>query len=158
MIHHLLFSVDDVRCALPLKTVRIVLQMVQLGPAPSGNGQPVPAGTVNLHGLIVPVFSVRSFFGIPDRAARLTDQLIVAETGSSCTALWVDETHVLEQRPVSPAPNVKAEVQELLAPGAGITSDGTVIFTDLPRFLEPDSFRVLVPQPGGLPRRRQKTP
>jgi chemotaxis signal transduction protein len=158
MIHHLLFSVDDVRCALPLGTVRIVLQMVQLGPAPSGNGQPVPAGTVNLHGLIIPVFSVRSFFGIPDRTARLTDQLIVAESGSFCTALWVDETHVLEQRPVSPAPNVKAEVQEPLAPGAGITSDGIVIFTDLARFLEPGCFRVLTPQPGGFPPGRQKTP
>jgi len=158
MIHHLLFSVDDVRCALPLRTVRIVLQMVQLGPAPSGNSQPVPAGTVNLHGLIVPVFSVRSFFGIPERAARLTDQLIVAETGSSCTALWVDETRILEQRPVSPAPNVKAEVEEPIAPGAGIATDGTVIFTDLARFLEPGSFRVLIPRPGGSPMRRQKTP
>ncbi|OPX62972.1 MULTISPECIES: chemotaxis protein CheW [unclassified Methanoregula] len=158
MINHLLFSVDDVQCALPIRTVRIVLQMVQLGPAPSGNGQPVPAGTVNLHGLIVPVFSVRSFFGIPDRAARLTDQLIVAETGASCTALWVDETHVLDQRPVPPVPDKKAEIQEPLAPGAGITADGTVIFTDLARFLEPGSFRILQLQQAGSNQRRKKTP
>ena len=69
MMHHLMFSVDHVRCALPLDTVRIVLQMVQLGPAPES--RPGLAGTVNLHGQIIPVWSVRSFFGIPDRAPGL---------------------------------------------------------------------------------------
>lgn len=148
MIHHLLFSVDTVRCALPLRSVRIVLQMVQPGPAPSGNVKPMPVGTVNLHGTIIPVYSVRSFFGMPERTARLTDQLIVAETGNSCTALWVDETHILEQRPVSPAPNVKAEVKEPLAPGAGRAEDGTILFTDIARYLEPGNFRVMRPQQG----------
>lgn len=147
MIHHLLFSVDTVQCALPLRMVRIVLQMVQLGPVPSGSGQPVPTGTVNLHGTIIPVYSVRSFFGLPERAARLTDQLIVAETGNSCTAFWVDETHVLEQRPVLPAPHIRAEIKEPLAPGAGLAADGTVIFSDIARFLEPGNFRVIQPWP-----------
>ena len=66
MIRHLLFSVGRMRCALPLTAVRIVIQMVQLGPVPES--RPCLAGTVNLHGQIIPVWSVRSFFGMPDRA------------------------------------------------------------------------------------------
>ena len=56
----LLFSVGRMRCAPPLTAVRIVIPMVQLGPG--------LAGTVNLHGQIIPVWSVRSCFGMPDRA------------------------------------------------------------------------------------------
>lgn len=149
MIYPLLFSVDDVRCALPLRSVRIVLQMVQLGPAEKKN--PAPAGTVNLHGQIIPVYSVRSFFGIPDRSPKLTDKLIVVETGDSCVALWVDETHIPEEGPVAVARPGKAEIREPLAPGAGLAGDGTILFTDLALFLRPDNFTVIIlPSPPSL--------
>jgi hypothetical protein len=45
MMRHLLFSVDHIQCALPMDTVRIVLQTVQLGPVPEL--QPNLAGTVS---------------------------------------------------------------------------------------------------------------
>src|SRR5512136_2830563 len=90
MMHHLLFTGDNVRCALPLATVRIVLQMVQLGPVPESRN--ALAGTVNFHGQVIPVYSVRAFFGMPDRTPRLTDKLIIAQTGPDQVTLWVDET------------------------------------------------------------------
>lgn len=144
MMHHLLFSVDRVRCALPLATVRIVLQMVQPGPAMESH--PGLFGTVNFHGQIIPAYSVRSFFGMPDRAPRLTDKLIIAEAGTDSVALWVDDTHVLQQSPVPAAPAEKMEIRETLAPGVNLTGDGTVLFSDLPLFLQPGHFTVLKPR------------
>lgn len=154
MIHHLLFSVGNVQCALPLKSVRVVLQMVQLGPAETT--KPAAAGTVNLHGQIIPVYSVRSFFGMPDRAPQLTDKLIIAEAGDLCIALWVDDTHIIEQGPVPSTPVIKAEITEPLAPGAGLASDGTVLFSDLARFLQPAGFRAIDLVAGRTPQKRQK--
>jgi chemotaxis signal transduction protein len=156
MMRHLLFSVDDVRCALPLAIVRVVLQMVQLGPAPKP--RPGLAGTVDLHGQIIPVWSVRSFFGIPDRAPQLTDMLIIAEEGPDCVALWVDETHVIQQSSVLPVPAESEEKGQTLVPGVDLTVDGTFLFSDLPRFLEPGTIAVLDRARGGALMIRGKSP
>lgn len=139
MMNHLLFSVDGLQCAIPLDKVRIVLQMVLLGPAPES--RPELAGTVNLHGQIIPVWSVRSFFKIPDRAPLPTDKLIITQAGQTCVALWVDETHVILQSPVlPPAPAVSVDTGKPLVPGVTLTSDGTCLFIDLFRFLEPGNI------------------
>jgi len=146
MTRHLMFSVDHIRCALPLTSVRIVLQMVQLGPAPESRKGLV--GTVNLHGQIIPAWSVRSFFNIPDRAPRLTDKLIIAQAGRDCVALWVDETHVIQQSPVLPVPAESVEIRQPLVPGVELTTDGTCIFADLSRFLEQGTGAIPDPRPG----------
>jgi chemotaxis signal transduction protein len=141
MMRHLFFSVDDVRCAIPLARVSVVLQMVQLGPVPGS--RPGLAGTVNLHGQIIPVWSVRSFFGIPDRAPFLTDKLIITGAGPDCVALWVDETHILQQSPMHTGPADLVEKRQSLVPGVDLTSDNTFLFSDLFRYLEPGTLAVL---------------
>jgi chemotaxis signal transduction protein len=141
MMRHLLFSVDHIRCAIPLAGIRIVLQMVQL--TPPAEPQPGLAGSINLHGQIIPVYSARSFFGVPDRAPWLTDMLIVAHKGPSSIALWVDETHVIQQSPVPPAPAESEVKGHPLVPGVDLTSDNTFLFSDIFRFLEPGTMTVL---------------
>jgi purine-binding chemotaxis protein CheW len=141
MMRHLLFSVDTIRCAIPLASIRIVLQMVQLTPVSAS--MPGPAGSINLHGQVIPVWSVRSFFGIPDRAPRLTDKLIITQEGHGCVALWADETHVIQQSPVLPAPAESTEKTQPVVPGVDLTVDGTYVFVDLPRFLESGNHTVL---------------
>jgi purine-binding chemotaxis protein CheW len=156
MMHHLLFSVDHMRCALPLTSVRIVLQMVQLGPAPeSRTGL---AGTVNLHGQIIPVWSVRSFFKIPDRAPLLTDKLIIAQAGRDSVALWVDETHVIQQSPVLPAPAESEEKGQPMVSGLEMTADGTYHFVDLSRFLEQGTVAIPDPRAGSADPHRGDVP
>jgi chemotaxis signal transduction protein len=133
MLRHLLFSVDRVRCAIPLENVRIVLQMVQLSPAPEE--RPGLAGSIDLHRHIVPVWSVRAFFAIPDRAPRLTDKLIVAQKDHQCAALWVDETHVVQLSPALPDPVANVRKGTPVVPGVTRIADGTYIFPDLFRYL-----------------------
>jgi purine-binding chemotaxis protein CheW len=115
--------------------------MVHLGPVPES--RPGLAGTVNLHGQIIPVWSVRSFFGIPDQAPQLTDKLIIAGSGPGCVALWVDETHIIQQSPVPPAPAESEVKGHPLVPGVDLTSDNTFLFSDIFRFLEPGTMTVL---------------
>jgi chemotaxis signal transduction protein len=156
MMRHLMFSVDHIRCALPLTSVRIVLQMVQLGPAPKSRKGLV--GTVNLHGQIIPAWSVRSFFNIPDRTPGLTDKLIIVQAGRDCVALWVDETHVIQQSPVLPVPAESVEIRHPLVPGLELTTDGTYLFTDLSRFLEQGIADVPDPLPRSADPRRGDAP
>lgn len=149
MMRHLLFSVDHVQCALPLESIRIVLQMVQPGSAPelpSG-----ASGTVDLHGQIIPIWSVRSFFGIPDCTPRLTDKLIITQAGPETVALRVDETRVIQQSPVTPAPAGSAETGRWVAPGVELTGDGTFLFADLLRFLASDRKITMPAQPDAIP-------
>ena len=141
MMRHLLFSVDHVQCALPMDTVRIVLQMVQLGPVPEL--QPDLAGTVNLHGHIIPVWSVRSIFGRAARSPRLTDRLIIAETTPDCVALWADEAHVTRQNPVLPLQTEMPEKVLVVVPGISRTDEGVFTITDLRQFLSPSNAAVL---------------
>jgi chemotaxis signal transduction protein len=133
MMHHLLFSVDNVQCAIPIASTRIVVQMVQMQPGP---GLPGSAGSINLHGQIIPVYSVRSFFGIQDRAPRLTDKLIVIEADAGCTALWADETRVVQQSPVLPAPPENRRKGQPVVPGLDLTGDGIYLVVDTTKFLE----------------------
>jgi chemotaxis signal transduction protein len=49
----------------------------------------------------------------------------------------VDETHVIQQSPVIPAPAVSVDKGKTLVPGVTLTADGTYLFIDLFRFLEP---------------------
>lgn len=137
MMRHLLFSVDHTQCAIPLDTVRIVLQMVQLGPAP--DSRPGLAGTVNLHGQIIPVWSVRSILGSAERSPRLTDRLIIAGTTPACAALWVDEAHVTQQNPVLPQQTEIPEKGGEVVAGITRTDEGVFIITDLRQFLSPEN-------------------
>lgn len=128
----LLFSAGSMPCALPLESVRIVLQMVELGPPPAERKG--TAGTVNIHGQVAGVWSVRSFFNIPDCPPRLTDRLIVTETFTGPAVLWADEAHVIQQSPdpVQPGSALRGRA---IAPGVEMMRDGTILFTDLGLFL-----------------------
>jgi purine-binding chemotaxis protein CheW len=137
MRRHLLFSVDHVLCALPLAGTRIVLRMVRMMPPPdTRHGL---AGAVNVHGEILPVYSVWSLFGIPDRSPRLTDMLVVADAGGKSIALWVEEAHVTLQNPVLPPHTEIMEKGKEVVPGISLTDEGMFIIKDLLHFLAPEN-------------------
>ena len=140
-MNNLFFSVDGIPCALPLSRVRIVIRMVQ--PEPARETRPGLCGTLDFHGQIIPVWSVRSFFGRPDRPPGLTDLLIVVERGQEHAALWVDETHVARQSPLASAETEKPKVRRPLSAGVDLVEDGTVLFADIFRFLAQEPLPVI---------------
>jgi chemotaxis signal transduction protein len=136
MRHHLIFSVDHVLCALPLTSTHIVLRMVQMMP-PADNRHGL-AGAVNVHGEVLPAYSVRSLFGLPDCSPRLTDRLVVADAGGRSIALWVEEAHVPQQNPVLPPHTEILEKGKEVVPGISLTDEGMFIIRDLLHFISPE--------------------
>jgi purine-binding chemotaxis protein CheW len=137
MRRHLIFSVDQVLCALPLAGTHIVLRMVEMmPPADKCHGL---AGAVNVHGEVLPAYSVWSLFGLPDRSPRLTDRLVVADAGGTRIALWVEEAHVTQQNPVLPPHTGILEKGNEVVPGVSLTDEGMFIIRDLLRFIAPEN-------------------
>ena len=150
MRRHLIFSVDDVPCALPLDSMRIVLRMVRMmPPADKRHGL---AGAVNLHGEILPAYSVWSVLGLPDRSPRLTDMLVIADAGGTDVALWVEEAHVTQQNPALPQHTETERDGIEVAPGVTLTDEGMFIIRDLLSFLSPENAAAIK---GALTRARK---
>jgi purine-binding chemotaxis protein CheW len=137
MTRHLIFSVDQVLCALPLASTHIVLRMVKM--IPPADKRYGLAGSVNVHGEVLPVYSVRSLFGLPDRPPRLTDRLVVADAGGKSIAIWVEEAHVTQQNPVLPPHTEILEKGKEVVPGISLTDEGMFIIRDLSQFVSPEN-------------------
>ena len=82
------FTLDELKYALPLSTVVRVIHAVEIRNLPKAPA--IVAGIINVNGQIIPVINVRKRFGLTTREIELDDQLIIADTGKRQVALWVD--------------------------------------------------------------------
>ncbi|NMB79338.1 MAG: chemotaxis protein CheW [Methanomicrobiales archaeon] len=126
------FLVDDLPCALPLAAVQSVVRIMQI--LPLDNPRKGQAGTINLHGRIIPVFSLRNLLGYPERPPRLSDMLVIASAGEETVALWIDEIRGVQDQPAIPALGKDRARKATAIPGISITDSGITI-SDLVRFL-----------------------
>ena len=82
------FSLDDQPFALAVASVKRVVRAVEIAPLP---GAPRGVrGVINVQGEVIPVFDLRVRFGRPERDVRVTDHLVIADTGRRHVALIVD--------------------------------------------------------------------
>jgi purine-binding chemotaxis protein CheW len=128
------FALDDQRYALPLARVQRALRVVALTPLPQA--PPIVLGIVDLAGVVVPVIDMRRRFNHPPRDVRLSDQLIVAATGTRTVALLVDDTEgVVEVSAanVVPAGEILPALERL--DGVVKLESGLVLIHDLERLL-----------------------
>lgn len=98
----LVFTVHTLRCAVPAEIVDHVVRMVAITPvpkAPSGI-----AGIINYHGEILPVFSLRLHFSLPEKEHSTTDLLLLIqkERKIAVIAESVQSVSTLHTTPVSP--------------------------------------------------------
>lgn len=116
--------------------------MVEITPLPKA--PEIVLGIVNFHGRVVPAVNLRSRFGLPERPASLTDELMIAHTPRRAVALVADavegvvecpEQQILEAQTVVPGAEYVAGVMKL--------SDGLVLIHDLARCLSLDEERQL---------------
>ena len=139
----LTFSVEGVPCAIPNEYSLFVVQMIALKqPAVPGG---MTAGTVNIEGAILPVYSLRRIFGFDDRPPRTSDILIIAQSGTETVALWADETSG-----VIDIPPIDDTNPPIASAGLRITGDGVVIIHDLPALLagaDPGAVHTILPPP-----------
>ena len=82
------FEVGGRRYGLLASDVRELVRVAALLPLPRAPA--VVEGILNLRGRVVPVYDIRSRFGLPPKAVELTDHLIVAQAGERLVAVRVD--------------------------------------------------------------------
>jgi chemotaxis signal transduction protein len=88
------FTLDDDAYALPLARVERVCPIVAVTPLPER--ATAATGVIGLDGKIVPAFSIRARLGLPARAPRLSDRLIIAQERRRVLALPVDTVRGVE--------------------------------------------------------------
>ncbi|MCX6693982.1 MAG: chemotaxis protein CheW [Methanomicrobiales archaeon] len=127
------FSVGHVTCALPLGEVEQAVHMVAVTPLP--RLPPLVRGVINLHGRIVPVISVRTALGMPEREVQSSDVLVIARTARRIFALHADAAFgVVEQESPTVAPNEFSGERTAIR-GAITLPDGVLLILDLDAFL-----------------------
>lgn len=143
-----LFSADSLRFALPLSAVHSVIRIAEIAPVKDpAFGQ---AGTINLHGRTVPVYSLRALSGCPDRPPRIADAFLVVHAGKTLVAFWVDDSGGVGE--IAPPPGTGHDDDGSHGPEhrIAITEEGIVVIADVGRFLSDageghlrDALRVL---------------
>lgn len=127
-------TLDGQRYALDLARVRECLRVVAVTPLPGAPS--IVLGAIDLRGAVVPVIDLRERFNKPGRDIRLSDHLVIAETGRRTVALLVDEaTGVLEASAESCAPASDLLPGLDLIAGTVKLDDGLVLIHDLERLL-----------------------
>ena len=138
----LVFELDKQRYTLPVERVQRVLRVVAITPLP---GAPeIVLGVVDVAGAVLPVIDLRRRFGLPSRQIRLSDHLVLADTGRRAVALLVDAATDV----VDPRPEDVAQAQAFLpglahVGGALMLESGLVLIHDLDRLLSLDEEAAL---------------
>ena len=136
------FALDNQHYALHLPAVEKTIRMVAITPLPQAPA--IVIGVINLHGLVIPVLNIRRRFRLPERGARLSDQLIIARTAQRTVALAVDEVRGIidnaAHQVVEPAAIVPG-IEHL--EGVVKMADGMIFIHDLDRFLSLDEEQAL---------------
>jgi purine-binding chemotaxis protein CheW len=128
------FALDGQQYALELSAVERTVRMVEITPLP--HAPAIVAGIINVQGQIIPVLNIRKRFSLPERDARVDDQLLIARTKRRTVALAVDTVSGLINRP-----DGETTRHEEIVPGieyvAGVVklADGMAFIHDLDDFL-----------------------
>ena len=131
------FSLDGQRYALALERVQRCLRVVAITPLPESPA--IVLGIIDLGGVVIPVINLRERFNHPPRDVRLSDHLVIADTGKRTVALLVDETNgVIQLSPERYAPAGEIIPRLELMDGAAKLEDGLVLIHDLERLLSLD--------------------
>jgi purine-binding chemotaxis protein CheW len=136
----LVFELDDARYALHLECVREVVRAVLITPLP---GSPaVVEGVIDVRGATVPVYDLRTRFGLPPRPLHPDERLVIAWTGERLVAIRCDRTdwiaHAVPQRL---DPDLRLLADDSAIAGTARLPDGIVLIHDLATFLD-DAARV----------------
>lgn len=138
----LVFTLEGHRFALHLDQVERVIPIVEI--TPLSNAPSLITGAVNLQGRIIPIADIRTRFKLPARDPRLSDKIVVADTGRLTIGLLADETvgvFEFKQEDVVPAAEIMPGIGHI--EGAVRLDDGIVLINDLQRLLTAEEEQIL---------------
>ena len=85
---YIIFSVANLHLGMPLQNIRRVIHSVEITPIP--DSPYMLSGIINMEGLIMSVFSLRRFTGIPENNASIDEKFIVVTFNNREFVLVVD--------------------------------------------------------------------
>ena len=128
------FTLDELQYALPLDVVQRIVHLVEITPLPKA--PEIVLGIVNIQGQIIPVVNIRRRFRLTEREARLTDQLLIAQTSRINVALVVDSVSGVIQRRGLEIVDTEAIVSGIeYIEGVVKLEDGLILIHDINKFL-----------------------
>lgn len=136
------FTLDRQRYALNLSAVERVVRAIEVVELPRAPA--IVLGVINVQGRILPLFDMRSRFGLTARGLALSDQFIIARAGQRSVALvadFVEGVSGYSEETLTPTTDI-LPCNSLIA-GVVILPDGLVLIHDLETFLSPEEQRTL---------------
>ena len=130
-INLLVFTIEDTSLAVYLDQVERVVRAATLKPVP---GAPASVlGLLDLHGVPVPVISLRRQLKMTDREIATTDEIIIIKQQAALLGLLVDEVErVAQVKDIAPLPEA-AQLSNFK--GALRIQDNLVLVHNLDKFL-----------------------
>jgi purine-binding chemotaxis protein CheW len=89
LVKLLLFTLSDLRFALPIDEISKVIRVVAINRIPQA--PEILEGMINVHGKIIPVVNLRKFFFLPKDETSLEDRIIISEKMDRPLAILVDD-------------------------------------------------------------------
>lgn len=128
------FSLDDLRFALPLSVVERVIRVVDISPLPKA--PEIVMGIINLQGQPIPVVDIRQRFRLPKREIALSDQIIISRTSRRTIGIVVDGVAgVIEcrEQEITDAGKLVPGIEYV--EGVARLEDGMILIHNIERFL-----------------------
>jgi purine-binding chemotaxis protein CheW len=131
---YLTFALAPHTFAVRALCAREIVRAVAIRPLP---GSPdIVEGAINYRGSLVPVFDLRSRFGLEAVPLNADQHLVLIELDAGLLALRVDRALDLVSIPVQPVD--EGDLLNAAASGFSWLPDGLIVIHDLERFLSPD--------------------
>jgi purine-binding chemotaxis protein CheW len=152
MTQFVTLGIDRETFALPVETVREILDMCEISRLP--NAPPQLLGMIDVRGTCVPVIDLRTKFGLPRIDATASTRILVLELeAQGQTALIglvadrVFEVTGLDADRLDPPPETGCRWRASHIAGIGRKGDKFVVVIDLKRLLADDAKTLLTDQP-----------
>lgn len=124
--------VDAVRLGLPLAQVERVLRAAAVTPVPGVRG--CLLGLLDVHGTLTPVYDTRKLLGLPARALRASDRIVLARDASGACGFIADDVTTAAGPELLAAPD-SFGVQASGLRGIARVGDDLLFVRDLRQFL-----------------------
>lgn len=115
----IIFHLGKERYGIDVELVQGIEKVQKLDVVRIPNSVPYIKGIINLRGLVIPVYNIRSKFGLEDVSTTDATSLLITTVGEVTLAIWVDEVEGIfdiESEQMFPAPIIikNAETRYIL--------------------------------------------
>lgn len=124
------FGIEKDQYGIPIQDIHEIIKMQDITPIPSVKRY--VEGVINLRGEIIPVISLRKFFGLVDKGHTRTTRIMVVHHQEDTVGIIVDRvTKVTTFTDIQAPPERMGRIEGSYFVGIGVTNNGLVAILKL---------------------------